>query len=76
MASAAKRNSGIDVGTMMVANFGVSIPVFVLGLILSFIFAVVLKGTPFALPPGGRLSAGLIVIPLAEAWACPTSTGR
>ena len=68
VASAARRNSGVDVGTMMFANFGVSIPVFVLGLILSFIFAVVLKGTPFALPPSGRLTAGVIVIPLAEAW--------
>jgi peptide/nickel transport system permease protein len=68
VASAARRNSGVDVGTMMFANFGVSIPVFVLGLILSFIFAVVLKDTPLALPPSGRLSAGVIVIPLAEAW--------
>ena len=68
VASAARRNSKVDVGTMMFANFGVSIPVFVLGLILIFIFAVVLKDTPFALPPGGRLSAGVIIIPLAEAW--------
>jgi len=56
------------VGTMMFANFGVSIPVFVLGLILIFFFAVVLKETPLALPPSGRLSAGVIVVPLAEAW--------
>jgi peptide/nickel transport system permease protein len=68
VASAARRNSRTDVGTMMFANFGVSIPVFVLGLILIFLFAVVLKDTPFALPPGGRLSAGVIIIPLAEAW--------
>jgi len=75
VASASRRNSGVDVGTMMFANFGVSIPVFVLGLILSFIFAVVLKGTPLALPPSGRLSAGLIVIPLAEAWGVPDLEG-
>ncbi|HEY7737987.1 MAG TPA: ABC transporter permease [Candidatus Limnocylindria bacterium] len=68
VASAARRNSKVDVGTMMFANFGVSIPVFVLGLILIFLFAVVLKDTPFALPPSGRLSAGVIIIPLAEAW--------
>ena len=68
VASAARRNSKVDVGTMMFANFGVSIPVFVLGLILIFIFAVVLKDTPFALPPNGRLSPGVIIIPLAEAW--------
>jgi peptide/nickel transport system permease protein len=68
VASAARRNSRVDVGTMMFANFGVSIPVFVLGLILIFFFAVVLKDTPFALPPSGRLSAGVIIVPLAEAW--------
>jgi peptide/nickel transport system permease protein len=68
VASAIRRNSGVDVGTMMFANFGVSIPVFVLGLILIFVFAVVLKDTPFALPPSGRLSAGVLIIPLAEAW--------
>jgi peptide/nickel transport system permease protein len=68
VASAIRRNSGVDVGTMMFANFGVSIPVFVLGLILIFIFAVVLKDTPFALPPSGRVSPGVLIIPLAEAW--------
>jgi peptide/nickel transport system permease protein len=68
VASAIRRNSGVDVGTMMFANFGVSIPVFVLGLILIFIFAVVLKDTPFALPPSGRISPGVLIIPLAEAW--------
>jgi peptide/nickel transport system permease protein len=68
VASAARRNSKVDVGTMMFANLGVSIPVFVLGLILIFFFSVVLQDTPFALPPGGRLSAGVIIIPLAEAW--------
>jgi peptide/nickel transport system permease protein len=68
VASAIRRNSGVDVGTMMFANFGVSIPIFVLGLILIYVFAVVLKDTPFALPPSGRLSAGVLIIPLAEAW--------
>ena len=56
--SAYKRNSAGDVGTMVVANLGVSIPVFVLGLFMAFIFAVLLKDTFFALPPTGRLSAG------------------
>ena len=50
------------------ANLGVSIPVFVLGLLLAYLFAIVLKDTPFALPPSGRLSAGVNVKPLAEAW--------
>ena len=53
---------------MVVANLGVSIPVFVLGLLLAYVFAIVLKGTPFALPPSGRLSPGVTVKPLAEAW--------
>ena len=44
--SAIRRNSPIDVATMVVANLGVSIPVFVLGLFFAYLFAVVLKGTP------------------------------
>jgi len=56
--SAVRRNSPADVGTMMVANLGVSIPVFVLGLLLAYLFAVVLKDTPIALPPSGRLTPG------------------
>jgi peptide/nickel transport system permease protein len=66
--SAIRRNSPIDVGTMIVANLGVSIPVFVLGLFFAYIFAVVLKGTPLALPPSGRLTPGVDVVPLAQAW--------
>lgn len=68
LVSATRRNSPVDVGTMMVANLGVSTPVFVLGLLLAFIFAVLLKDTPLALPPSGRLSPGVTVTPLAETW--------
>ena len=50
-------------------------PVFVLGLLLAYIFAIVLKDTPFALPPSGRLSSASTVIPLAEVWGLRTSTG-
>ncbi len=67
-ASAIRRNSPADVATMIVANLGVSIPVFVLGLILAYVFAVVLKDTVLALPPSGRLTPGTTVVPLAEAW--------
>ena len=63
-----KRNSPADVGTMVFANLGVSIPVFVLGLLLAFVFALVLKDTPFALPPSGRLSSGVSVTPLVAVW--------
>jgi peptide/nickel transport system permease protein len=66
--SAYKRNSGIDVATMMFANLGYSTPVFVLGLVLAFAFAILLKGTPLALPPSGRLSTGVEVRTLVEVW--------
>jgi peptide/nickel transport system permease protein len=66
--SAYRRNSKADVGTMVFANLGISIPVFVLGLMLAYIFGVILKGTPFALPPSGRLSSGVTVHTLVEVW--------
>jgi peptide/nickel transport system permease protein len=62
------QNSPIDAGTMIFANLGVSVPIFVLGLLAAYLFAVVLKDTPFALPPSGRLQAGLIVKSIPEAW--------
>ncbi|MPZ53673.1 MAG: ABC transporter permease subunit, partial [Acidimicrobiia bacterium] len=61
-------NTGIDVGTMAFANIGVSMPIFWLGLILAYFFAIVLQGTPFALPPSGRFSAGLTPAPFYEVW--------
>ncbi|MEJ7695434.1 MAG: ABC transporter permease subunit [Candidatus Limnocylindrales bacterium] len=74
--SATRRNSPVDVGTMVVANLGVSTPVFVLGLLLAFIFAVVLKDTPFALPPSGRLSRGCPASSRSlRRGACRTSAG-
>lgn len=66
--SAYKRNSALDVGTMVGANVGVSMPVFWLGLMLAYIFAVILKDTPFALPPSGRLPAGYQPVPFYEVW--------
>ncbi len=57
--AAVKRNSALDVATMVGANIGVSMPVYWLGLILMYVFALLLKGTPFWLPPSGRLTAGL-----------------
>jgi len=73
--SAYRRNSTADVGTMVFANLGVSVPVFVLGLLLAYVFAVVLKGTPLALPPSGRLSTGVDVVPLAIVWGLQDWTG-
>lgn len=73
--SAVRHNSWVDVATMMWANIGVSMPVFWLGLMLAYVFALTLKGTPFQLPPSGRLSAGLITIPFFETWGVELTTG-
>jgi peptide/nickel transport system permease protein len=66
--SAYRRNSAADAGVMGIANIGISVPVFVLGLMLAYIFSIVLKDTPFALPPSQRLSPGVRVEPLASVW--------
>jgi peptide/nickel transport system permease protein len=66
--SAVKHNSWIDVLTMLWANTGVSMPVFWLGLMLAYVFALALKDTPFQLPPSGRLSPGLITVPFYVTW--------
>src|SRR6188508_3485215 len=73
--SATRRNSPVDVGTMVLANVGVSIPVFVLGLLLAYVFAIILKDTPLSLPPSGRLGSGFSVTPLAEVWGLQGTTG-
>ncbi|MEO8397367.1 MAG: ABC transporter permease [Chloroflexota bacterium] len=66
--SAYRRNTAVDVGTMVGANIGVSMPVFWLGLMLAYLFAVILKDTPFALPPSGRLPAGFNPTPFYVVW--------
>ncbi|MCX6055583.1 MAG: ABC transporter permease [Chloroflexi bacterium] len=63
--SAIKRNTIIDTVTMVIANIGVSMPVFWLGLLLAYVFALLLKGTPFVLPPSGRFTAGFALQDLA-----------
>jgi len=73
--SALNRNSWIDVATMLIANIGVSMPVFWLGLELAYIFALVMKGTPFFIPPSSRLSAGVSLVPLAKIWHLTNLTG-
>lgn len=71
--SATRRNSIGDVATMIFANIGVSMPVFWLGLMLAYVFALVLQDTPLALPPTGRLSPGTIPVPFYEVyeWQIP-----
>jgi peptide/nickel transport system permease protein len=66
--SALKRNSIIDTITMIIANIGVSMPVFWLGLMLAYVFALMLKDTPFVLPPSARLTSGVTLTPLIKFW--------
>lgn len=66
--SAVKNNSVIDVGTMIFANIGVSMPVYWLGLMLAYVFALKLRGTPFVLPPSGRITAGLTATPFYKVF--------
>jgi peptide/nickel transport system permease protein len=72
--SAVRRNSAVDVGTMFVANIGISMPVFWLGLMLAYLFAILLKGTPFWLPPSSRNTAGLVLVPLTQVWHVPAGS--
>jgi len=73
--SARRHNSATDVTVMVGANLGVSTPVFVLGLLLEYLFAVMLKDTVAWLPPSGRLTSGVLVVPLAQAWHLESWTG-
>jgi peptide/nickel transport system permease protein len=73
--SAVRHNSWVDVLTMLWANTGVSMPVFWLGLMLAYVFALGLKDTPFQLPPSGRLSPGIITIPFYEIWELQLTEG-
>ncbi len=66
--SALRHNSLIDVGTMIGANIGVSMPVFWLGLMLAYLFAIVFKDTPLWLPPSGRITAGLSATPFYDVY--------
>lgn len=75
--SAIRRNSAVDVGVMVGANVGVSMPVFWLGLMLAYVFALLLKNTPFWLPPSGRLTSGLTATPFYQVygWKVAQDTG-
>lgn len=73
--SAYWRNSIIDVATMLLANIGVSMPVFWLGLMLAYAFSVLLRGTPLALPPSHRAGPGMEPSPLYVCWNIPVTEG-
>ncbi len=75
LVSAIRHNTGVDVATMILANIGISMPVFWLGLMLAYLFALIFKGTPLWLPPSGRLTAGLTSLPFYEAWGWSVQAG-
>ncbi len=73
--SSIRRNSIVDVVTMLGANIGVSMPVFWLGLMLAYVFSLLLKDTPFQLPPSGRLSPGITPVPFYEVFGWTAEAG-
>ncbi len=70
--AAVRNNSAVDLATMVLANVGVSMPIFWLGLILMFIFAFKLGW----LPPSGRSTVGVEVVSLTSLWNLGASTPR
>jgi peptide/nickel transport system permease protein len=73
--SAVRHNSWVDVLTMVWANTGVSMPVFWLGLMLAYVFSLLLKDTPFWLPPSGRVSPGISTDPFFAVWGITPTEG-
>ena len=69
--SAYYHNSVIDLGTMVGALIGVSMPVFWLGLILMFVFGFKLKW----LPPSGRLTVGIELQSLTDLFLSGAAEG-
>ncbi|MBM4432048.1 MAG: ABC transporter permease, partial [Chloroflexi bacterium] len=67
--AAYRHNSAFDLATMFGALLGVSIPVFWLGLMLAYVFGFLLKW----LPPSGRLTIGVEMKTIAEAWGLVSS---
>ena len=62
--AAYNHNSFLDVATMFLALIGVSMPIFWLGLMLAYLFGFKLHW----LPPSGRLTVGVELLPLVDAW--------
>ncbi len=73
--SALRRNTIIDTITMIIANIGISMPVFWLGLMLAYLFAITLANTPLTLPPSSRFSSGTTLVPLLTQWKLTHLTG-
>ena len=75
IAAARRHNTSVDVAAMAFANIGVSMPIFWLGLLLAYLFAVILLGTPLALPPSGTLSPGSRPMAFYDVWGMELSEG-
>ncbi len=73
--AARKHNTAVDTTAVAIANVGVSMPVFWLGLMLAYVFALLLRDTPLSLPPSGRLSPGVFSVPYFEAWGWEFTAG-
>lgn len=73
--SAVRQNSAADVTAMVVANAGVSMPIFWLGLMLAYVFALTLKDTFLQLPPSGRITAGSDLPSLLKVWGVAEEDG-
>jgi peptide/nickel transport system permease protein len=66
--SAVRHNSAVDIASMVFANVGISMPIFWLGLLLAYFFALTLAGTPLQLPPSARLQPGTDLPSLLKYW--------
>jgi len=66
--AAYRHNSTFDLATMFGSLLGVSMPIFWLGLVLAYIFGFRLK----LLPPSSRLTIGVDMQTIAQAWGLPT----
>ncbi len=73
--AARRHNTVADTATVALANVGVSMPVFWLGLMLQYLFALVLRDTPLALQPTGRLSAGSRSTAYYDLWGWELTDG-
>jgi peptide/nickel transport system permease protein len=67
--SAYRHNSWVDMAVMFIALVGVSMPIFWLGLMLMYLFGFKLQW----LPPSGRLTVGIELQTLAQAWGLDES---
>lgn len=67
--AAYKHNSFADLSIMFIALIGVSMPIFWLGLMLAYLFGFKLHW----LPPSGRLTVGIELLPMVQAWGLDDS---